>query len=315
MKTDELSAHPAWFAAAGVLALLGLSTAVVYNFRFTPYTMVLFMMGGQGLIVLAACCFGFAALWGIRARLRSIVELRYKAGDVVFRQGDAPDRLYVIGKGEVDVVREAPGNEDVVIRRLGKDQFFGEIGILSETPRTATIRAVTDLEVLSIHRSYFTSLFSYLPVFRDRSSRRTERGPTATAERLSAPGPLSAFALEGEDVIGLIEPLGLPRAEVAEPEDSGGHVLVTRHVRMRPVASSRTSRGGTRARPARRSTTGPWAARRPCCRGARGRSPAPSPSAAANPASVQTAWSAAMSWTTASSESAARQAATACVPE
>ncbi len=38
----------------------------------------------------------------------------------------------------------------------------------SDTPRTATVRAVTDLEVLSIHWSYFTSLFSYLPMFRER---------------------------------------------------------------------------------------------------------------------------------------------------
>jgi hypothetical protein len=168
MMADDLSTHPRYLFLAGVLALLGLSTAVVYSLRFTPYTMVLFMMGGQGLILLAACCFGYVALSGIRVRLRSIVEKRFKAGDIIFRQGDYPDRLYVIGKGEVDVIRETPGQEDVVLTRLGKDQFFGEIGILSDTPRTATIRAVSDVEVLSIHRSYFTSLFSYLPMFRER---------------------------------------------------------------------------------------------------------------------------------------------------
>ena len=55
-----------------------------------------------------------------------------------------------------------------MLTRLGKDQFFGEVGILGSTPRTATVRAVADLEVLAIHRSYFTSLFSYLPMFRER---------------------------------------------------------------------------------------------------------------------------------------------------
>lgn len=167
MNSAELTAHPRCLFFAGTLALLGLLTAVVYILRFTPYTMVLFLMGGQGLILLGACCFGYAALSEIRSRLRSIVEKRYRAGDIIFRQGDAPDRLYVIGKGEVDVVRETPERE-VVLARLGKDQFFGEIGILSDTPRTATIRAVTDVEVLSIHRSYFTSLFSYLPSFREK---------------------------------------------------------------------------------------------------------------------------------------------------
>ena len=179
MRKDELTAHPRFLLLAGVLALLGLLTAVIYSLRFTPYTMVLFMMVGQGLILLAAGCFGYAVLSGVRARLRSIVEKRYKAGDIIFRQGDYPDRLYVIGKGEVDVIRETPGKDDVVLVRLGKDQFFGEIGILSDTPRSATIRAATDVEVLSIHRSYFTSLFSYLPVLRERIlsvyQARTER--------------------------------------------------------------------------------------------------------------------------------------------
>jgi len=168
MRTDDLGSQPRLLLLSCVLALLGLATAVIYNIRFTPYTMVLFMAAGQGLIALAACCFAYAAWIGIRARLHSIVERRFKAGEVVFRQGDYPDRLYVIGEGEVEVIREAPGQPEVVLTRLGKDQFFGEIGILSDSPRTATVRAVTDLTALSIHRNYFTSLFSYLPALRER---------------------------------------------------------------------------------------------------------------------------------------------------
>jgi hypothetical protein len=168
MHVDETSSHPRFLLASAVLALLGLLTAVVYNLDFTPYTMVLFMMAGQGLIALAIACFAWAVWSGIRTRLRSIVELRFKPGEVIFRQGDPPDRVYAIGKGEVDVIREAPGKEDVILVRLGQGQFFGEIGILAETPRTATVRAATDVEVLGIHRSYFTSLFSYLPTFRDK---------------------------------------------------------------------------------------------------------------------------------------------------
>jgi hypothetical protein len=168
MLTDYQNEQPRWLLLAAVLALLGLSTAVIYSLRFTPYTMVLFMGAGQVLIVLAACCFGFAAWSGIRARLQSIVERRYKAGEIVFRQGDYADRLFVIGAGEAEVIRETPGQPDVVLARLRKDEFFGEIGILSDSPRTATVKAATDLEVLSIHRSYFTSLFSYLPAVRER---------------------------------------------------------------------------------------------------------------------------------------------------
>ena len=179
MIADDLSAHPRYLVLAGVLAMAGLLTALVYHVRFTPYTMVLFMMAGQGLILLAAACFGYAVWSGVRARLRSIVEKKFKAGETVFRQGDKADRLYVIGKGQADVIRETPGQDDVVLVRLGEGQFFGEIGILGDTPRTATVRAATDLEVLSIHRSYFTSLYSYLPMLREKVlsayQERTER--------------------------------------------------------------------------------------------------------------------------------------------
>ena len=168
MKPETSANHSRTLLWAGALALAGLFLAIIYLVRFTPYTMVLFLMGGQGLIFLAACCLGYAALSEVRARLRSIVEMRFKAGDIIFRQGDYPDRLYIIGKGEVDVVQETPEKPEVVLTRLGKDQFFGEIGILNDSPRSATVRAATDVEVLSIHRSYFTSLFSYLPVLQEK---------------------------------------------------------------------------------------------------------------------------------------------------
>ncbi len=113
MTADDLSAHPRYLLLAGALAMAGLLTALVYHVWFTPYTMVLFMMAGQGLILLAAGCFLYAVWSGVRARLRSIVEKKFKAGEIVFRQGDRADRLYVIGKGEVEVVRETPGKEDV----------------------------------------------------------------------------------------------------------------------------------------------------------------------------------------------------------
>jgi hypothetical protein len=146
MTADDLSAHPRYLLLAGGLAMAGLLTALVHHVWFTPYTMVLFMMAGQGLILLAAGCFLYAVWSGVRARLRSIVEKKFKAGDIVFRRGDGADRLYVIGQGEVELVRETPGKKDVV---------------------------------LSIHRNYFTSLFSYLPMLREKVlsayQERTER--------------------------------------------------------------------------------------------------------------------------------------------
>ncbi len=168
MNVQQAPDHARILMWAGLLSLFGLLTGVGFVLNFTPYTMVFFLMGGQGLIFIAVCLFAYAVWCEIRSRMQSIVEKRYKAGEVIFHQGDYPDRLYVIGKGEVEVLQQSPGKEDLLLARLGKDQIFGEIGILGDTPRTATVRAASDVDVLSIHRSYFNSLFSYLPVLREK---------------------------------------------------------------------------------------------------------------------------------------------------
>ena len=168
--TLEAAVHPhdRYLALSGLLAVFGLVTAIVFTLRSTPYLMVLFLGLGVTCILAGAAIFAVLLVSDVRARIHSVVERTFKAGDVVFREGDFPDRLYLIGKGEVEVTKETRGGPPAVLARLGPGEFFGEIGILANTPRTATVRAATDLETLSISRENFTSLLAYLPSWRER---------------------------------------------------------------------------------------------------------------------------------------------------
>ena len=67
------------------------------------------------------------------------------AGVMVVREGDFPDNLYVIRSGRFDVVKHGE-----TVATLGKDEWFGEIGLLHDTPRTASVLAVTDAEIWAI---------------------------------------------------------------------------------------------------------------------------------------------------------------------
>jgi len=82
-------------------------------------------------------------------------SLQFAAGDAIVRQGDPADRFYIITQGEVTVTRQDRSGKEVQIATLGPGQFFGEIGLLADSPRIATVAAKTPLEVLALDRETF----------------------------------------------------------------------------------------------------------------------------------------------------------------
>lgn len=80
----------------------------------------------------------------------SLQELDVRAGDVVFHAGDHGDLFYVIDSGTVEVLTDSKA--PVV---LGHGDFFGEIALLRDVPRTASVRAVTDGRLYTLDRDTF----------------------------------------------------------------------------------------------------------------------------------------------------------------
>jgi NADH dehydrogenase len=90
----------------------------------------------------------------------------FEAGQVVFHEGDRGDWLYIVLDGEVEVLRAVPGGGEVSLRRLGRGECFGEIALVGDRPRTATVRSVTAVDVLALDREAFQVLFASLPPLR-----------------------------------------------------------------------------------------------------------------------------------------------------
>ena len=82
-------------------------------------------------------------------------RVRVPAGEVVFHRGDPGDRFYVIAEGKVEVAVE--GRPPLT---LGRGHYFGEIALLRDLPRTATVTAQTELELLALERDDFIAAVS-----------------------------------------------------------------------------------------------------------------------------------------------------------
>jgi MFS family permease len=80
----------------------------------------------------------------------AMVPMSVEAGLEIVREGEAGDRFYVIASGNVDVVKDGK-----VINQEGPGEFFGEIALLRDVPRTATVRASSDVELRALERDDF----------------------------------------------------------------------------------------------------------------------------------------------------------------
>lgn len=78
----------------------------------------------------------------------------YRDGEVIVRQGQTGKCMYVIQDGQVEVIAERDG-EEIRLRELGKNDFFGEMAIFENEVRTATVRAVGETRVLTIDKKNF----------------------------------------------------------------------------------------------------------------------------------------------------------------
>lgn len=78
----------------------------------------------------------------------------YIDGEVIIRQGEPGDCLYVIQKGKVEVIDES-GDTEIRLAELGETEFFGEMGLFEKDVRSATVRSIGDTKVLTIDRKNF----------------------------------------------------------------------------------------------------------------------------------------------------------------
>ena len=106
----------------------------------------------------------FAAIDPGKLKLLAFASDRmvYSDKQPVFCQGEAGDAAYVVVKGVADVEAETPKGP-IIVAQLKENAVVGEIAILCDVPRTATVRAKGELVMLKIKKEHFLGLMADFP--------------------------------------------------------------------------------------------------------------------------------------------------------
>jgi CRP-like cAMP-binding protein len=78
----------------------------------------------------------------------------FEDGEIVVRQGDEGEHMYVVQDGQVEIIREENGHE-TVLREAGRNEVLGEMAIFDRQPRSATIRAKGRARILTLDKRNF----------------------------------------------------------------------------------------------------------------------------------------------------------------
>lgn len=129
----------------------------------------------------------------------------YQDGEIIIREGEAGDRMYVVQSGRVAVTRTVQDRE-IHIAELGKEDVFGEMALFERESRSATVRAVGPARVLSVDKKTFLrrvhedpSLAYRVLQQMSRRIRATDAALAELKERAEGESPAPALAAAAPD--------------------------------------------------------------------------------------------------------------------
>ena len=98
-----------------------------------------------------------------RALMESMTSSHLERGDILFREGDQGDRLYVIGEGKIKLGRTSVDGRENLLAVLGPGEMFGELSLFDPGPRTATATAIAEAQLIALSHEDLDSFLSGRP--------------------------------------------------------------------------------------------------------------------------------------------------------
>lgn len=165
--------------------------------------------------------------------LDSFVPVSFSFGQPIVREGDEADAFFVLLSGQARVVKNSESGEEVSLNSIRPGDSFGEMGLLEDTARAATVRASTDVEALKLDRSVFRALLNTHPEIRQYFELQTKHRNLHNFFRLYSPFvelPVAALGIMLEE----LEPVSIQKGDmVIEQGTEPGPMYVVEEGRLR----------------------------------------------------------------------------------
>jgi uncharacterized membrane protein len=92
-----------------------------------------------------------------------VVERGFHAGDVIFSQGDASNSMYVVAEGQLNIFLPGEGSRRISLKDVGPGEFFGELALFDDLPRSASVLAATDCTLFELSRGTLEDYLEHRP--------------------------------------------------------------------------------------------------------------------------------------------------------
>jgi hypothetical protein len=177
----ESSAGAKLLIFAQVLVLLAMFLGLQFILRTTGGSLFLAASLAPALTIIALVISAGLLLYRYKRRHSLFLKEEYAPGEIVFQKGDAPDCAYFVVSGEAEVVRDQ-GGQTTIVATLSPGEYFGEMALLSNEPRNATVRARTSLVTEVIGKENFLSMMRAVRSAREDVTKTVEKRMSRSAE-------------------------------------------------------------------------------------------------------------------------------------
>jgi Cyclic nucleotide-binding domain len=147
---------------AQLLSLAAMLLGLQFLYNTTGGTLFAFSTLGPLLVTIAVLLLVGVGIQSLVRRHRLFTFVTYHPGEIIFHQGEEGDAAFFIQSGEVEVLREQEGKEPSVVAKINEG-YFGEMALLTNSPRNATVRASTETRLAVLGKTNFIQMCTMMP--------------------------------------------------------------------------------------------------------------------------------------------------------